>query len=110
MKISCAGLAQLEIRARLEAPVMPVVDGCAVDEHLLSERVAAEWIPTPQHDVCHLAALERTGLLCDPERTRGIRGDPGDCLGTRDRDSCACAGAHGDGRFLVEPLNERRVI
>ena len=39
MKLPCPGLAELEIGAWLEAPVVPVVNERAVDKHLLCERV-----------------------------------------------------------------------
>src|SRR5687767_2419057 len=83
MKGSCARLAELEIGSRLEAAIVPVVDQRAVDKDALGDRVHAERIGAPHHDIGHLARLETASPVGDTQCTGRIRCNPRDSPRTR---------------------------
>ena len=69
-----------------------VADQRAVDPDPVGERVDAERIGAPQHDVGHLAGLQGADPVVDAERARRVGGDPADRLAVGDRQAGAAAG------------------
>src|SRR3546814_8771625 len=69
-------LADFKIASVARGGIARVEDERAVDEDLLGDGVDAERILAPQHDVGHLARLERAGLVGNAHDLRGVEGDP----------------------------------
>ena len=82
----------------------------AVDEDVVGQRIDAERIAVPDHDVPHFSGLECAGPLEHPDRLRGIRSQPLDGPFGGDRQTRALSVGDRFCGFLVETLYSFRRV
>ena len=77
----------------------------AVDENLFGERIDAEGVAVPNHDIRAFAGLERADSIIKSQRLRGIQGEPADCPFRRHRRGPLSAREPLPCRLLIQALN-----
>ena len=85
------GLAEQEVRRQAITRIAAIPHRYAVDPDPVGERVDAERIGAPQHDVGHLAGFQTAGAVGNAQRLRRVIGQPANGITITQRNSGAAA-------------------